>query len=174
VTPAYEAVDAQKDDESLSVEHLLSVYDQGVADLRAAVSGMTSEELRYRPIAGKWSTLEVVCHLTDCEQFFADRMKRTLAMDRPLLVGADGFRYPDPVQYHQRNLDEELELLAITRRQMSRILRLVPAEAWRRTAVHTETGLVTLRQLLLHAVNHLAHHLRFIAEKRAALLGTKP
>ena len=25
------------------------------------------------------------------------------------------------------------------------------------------------RQLLLHAVNHLRHHLRFVAEKRAAL-----
>jgi len=78
VTKTCEAVDAQKDDESLSVEHLLSVYDQGVADLRAAVSGMTGEMLRSRPIPGKWSTLEVVCHLTDCEQFFAGRMKRFL------------------------------------------------------------------------------------------------
>ena len=113
---------------------------------------------------GKWSTLEVVCHICDCEQFFADRMKRTVAVDRPLLVGADGWRYPEPVQYHQRDLAEELELVALTRCQMARILRLVPTEAWGRTAVHTETGLVTLRQLLLNAVNHLAHHLRFVAE----------
>lgn len=41
--------------------------------------------------------------------------------------------------------------------------------SWQRTAVHGETGLVTLRQLLLHAINHLRHHLRFVAEKRAAL-----
>jgi hypothetical protein len=32
-----------------------------------------------------------------------------------------------------------------------------------------ETGLVTLRQLLLHANNHLRHHLRFLAEKRAPM-----
>lgn len=130
---------------------------------------MTEDELRRRPVQGQWSTLELVCHIADCEQFFADRMKRTLAMNRPLLVGADGFRYPEPVQYHQRDLDEELDLVEITRRQMARILRLVPAEAWGRTAIHTETGLVTLRQLLLHAVNHLSHHLRFVADKRAAL-----
>jgi hypothetical protein len=49
------------------------------------------------------------------------------------------------------------------------MLRLVAPNAWRRTAVHSETGLVTLRQLLLHAVNHLRHHLRFVAEMRAAL-----
>src|SRR5262249_28682022 len=151
--------DAQRDDGLLSTADLISAYERGVADLRAAVSGMTDEDLRRRPILGKWSTLEVVCHVSDCEQFFAERMKRTLAMDRPLLVSADGFRYPDPVQYHQRDLAEELDLVALTHRQMTRILRLVPAEAWERTAVHTEMGLVTLRQLLLHAVNHLAHHL---------------
>ena len=39
----------------------------------------------------------------------------------------------------------------------------------RDNAVHSETGLVTLRQLLLHAVNHLRHHPRFVAEKRAAI-----
>lgn len=113
--------------------------------------------------------MEVVCHVSDCEQFFADRMKRTLAMDRPLLVGADGFRYPESVHYHGRELAEELELVALTRRQMVRILRLAPTQAWERCAVHTELGLVTLRQLLDHAVDHLAHHLRFVAEKRAAL-----
>ena len=51
---------------------------------------------------------------------------------------------------------------------MAHTLRLVASDAWQRTAVHSETGLVTLRQLLLHAINHLRHHLRFVAEKRAA------
>src|SRR5262249_41356414 len=114
------------------------------------------------------------CHISDCEQFFADRLKRTLAMDRPLLVSADGSRYPEAVHYHQRDLAEEIELVALTRRQMVRILHLVPAEAWHRTAVHTESGLVRFRQLVLHAVNHLAHHLRFVAEKRAALERSSP
>jgi hypothetical protein len=38
-----------------------------------------------------------------------------------------------------------------------------------RTAVHSQSGLLTLRQLVLQAVRHLRHHLPFIAEKRAAL-----
>jgi hypothetical protein len=46
---------------------------------------------------------------------------------------------------------------------------LVALDAWQRTAVHSETGLVMLRQLLLHTGNHLHHHLRFVAEKRAAM-----
>lgn len=161
--------DAQRDDPALTPADLISAYEQGVEELRLAVAGMTVEQLRSRPVAGKWSTLEVVCHVADCEQFFADRMKRTVAMDRPLLLGADGFRYPEPLRYQDHDLGQELDLVAITRRQTARTLRLVAPDAWRRTAVHSETGLVTLRQLLLHAINHLRHHLRFVAEKRAAL-----
>ena len=161
--------DAQRDDPALTPADLISAYEQGVEELRHAVAGMTVEELRSRPVVGRWSTLEVVCHVADCEQFFADRMKRTVAMERPLLLGADGFRYPEPLRYQDHDLEEELDLVAVTRRQTARTLRLVAPDAWRRTAVHSETGLVTLRQLLLHAINHLRHHLRFVAEKRAAI-----
>jgi uncharacterized damage-inducible protein DinB len=167
--PAPRVGDAQRDDGTLTAEDLISAYEKGVEELRVAVAGMTGEQLRSRPVAGKWSTLEVVCHIADCEQFFADRMKRTVAMDRPLLLGADGFRYPEPLRYQKHDLEQELDLVAVTRRQMAHTLRFVAPDAWQHTAVHSETGLVTLRQLLLHAINHLRHHLRFLAEKRVAL-----
>jgi uncharacterized damage-inducible protein DinB len=160
---------ARRDDGSLTTEGLISAYESGPQRLRDAVAGLTPAQLRARPVEGRWSTLEVLCHLADCEQFFADRMKRTIAMDRPLLIGADGFCYPGPLHYHDRDVEEEIELIRITRGQMARILRLVPGEAWGRTAVHSEMGLVTLRQLVLHAVRHEEHHLAFVAEKRRAL-----
>lgn len=160
---------AQQDEGSTSTTDLIASYEHGVDDLRAAVSRMSLDELRACPIPGKWSTLEVVCHIADCEQFFADRMKRTIAMERPLLLGADGFRYPGRLGYQNHDLDEELRLVEVTRQQMARVLRLASSDAWDRMAVHSETGLVTLRQLVLHAVNHLGHHLKFVAEKRAAI-----
>lgn len=160
---------AQADDPAVGNEALIESYASGPTRLREALSGMSPEQLRARPIAGRWSTLEVLCHLADCEQFFADRMKRTIGMDRPLLIGADGSKYPKPLHYHDRDIEEELGLIAITRGQMARILRLLEGETWQRTAVHSETGLVTLRQLVLHAIRHQDHHLRFVAEKRKAL-----
>jgi uncharacterized damage-inducible protein DinB len=160
---------AQWDDRSLSTDEIISAYESGPQRLREAVAGLTPDQLRVRPVEGRWSTLEVVCHLADCEQFFADRLKRTIATDRPLLLGAQGGRYPEPLCYHDRDVEEEIELIALTRRQMARILRLLPEGAWGRKAVHSETGLVTLRQLVLHAIRHQEHHLWFVAEKRRAL-----
>jgi GNAT superfamily N-acetyltransferase len=169
--PQTHIASTQRDDPALGSAELIAEYEAGPDLLRATVAGMTAEEMRLRAVAGKWSSLEVVCHVSDCEQFFADRMKRTLAMNRPLLVGADGWLYPEAVRYHDRDPEEELALVALTRRQMARILKLVPEEAWQRQAVHTETGLVTLRELLLHASRHLKHHVAFIEEKQQALAG---
>jgi GNAT superfamily N-acetyltransferase len=163
----------QRDDPSLGPAQLIADYEAGPDLLGAAVAGMTRDALLARPVPGKWSTLEVVCHVCDSEQFFADRLKRTLALDRPLLVAADPPTYVDAVRYHDRDPDEELALVALTRRQVARLLKRVPAEAWQRTGVHTEGGPVTLRQLILHATRHLKHHLAFIEEKRQALAAAK-
>jgi hypothetical protein len=126
----------QRDDPSLGPEQLVADYEAGPGLLRAAVAGMTRDELLARPVSGRWSTLEVVCHVCDAEQFFADRLKRTLAMNRPLLLGADPDHYPEAVHYHDRDLEEELTLVALTRRQVARILGLSATRSRRKEYVH--------------------------------------
>ena len=86
-----QVIEIQRDDPSLDPPNLIAGYEAGSGLLRDAVAGLTREQFVARPVAGKWSTLEVVCHLCDSEQFFSDRMKRTLALDRPLLVAADAW-----------------------------------------------------------------------------------
>ncbi len=158
-----------RDDELLSPAELIAVYEQGIEDLRAAVAGMTGEQVRARPIAGKWSTLEVVCHLAGTEIYFTDRIERRAALERPLLMGVDERPYPERLSYQALDLGEELDLFAALRRHAARVLRSLPADAWERAGVHSENGLVTLRELVIKAVRHLRHHLPFVADKRAAL-----
>ena len=164
----------QRDDETLGSADLIAAYERGIDDLRAAVAGMTTEQVLARPIPGKWSTVECVGHLADTEIFFTDRIVRTVAMDRPLLMSADEKLYIERLDFQGFDLGEQLALFTALRRHAARILRAQPTEAWRRTAVHSETGLVTLRQLVWQAVRHLRHHLPFIAQKRAALGGARP
>src|SRR5437660_6801255 len=127
---------------------LIERYVAGVKTLRQAVAGMKREQLRARPVAGKWSTLEVVCHLADFDPILADRMKRVIAEDRPPLLGADEQRFAAALAYHERDPEEELALIERTRSQMARILRTLPAEALQRVGVHNERGPLTLERLL--------------------------
>jgi len=148
---------------------LLNEYLAGPKALRDAVRGLTREQLMARPVAGKWSTLEIVCHLADFDPIIADRMKRVIAEERPALLGADENRFAAALHYHERDLEEELTILEKTRSQMARILRKLPDAALERVGVHNERGPRTLEQLLQSATAHIPHHVKFIDEKRRAL-----
>ncbi|HYT92939.1 MAG TPA: DinB family protein [Gemmataceae bacterium] len=148
---------------------LIDAYLAGVQTLRQAVAGMSRDQVLARPVPGKWSTLEVVCHLADFDPILADRCKRVIAEERPTLLGADENRFAAALAYHQRDLEEELSIIERTRGQLARILRTLPDDALQRVGVHNERGPRTLEQLLTTATNHIAHHVKFIAEKRQAL-----
>jgi len=148
---------------------LIADYRNGPAQLRAACAGLTPAQLTVRPIAGKWSILEVVCHIADFEPILAERMKRTIALPNATFLGADENDFVTHLAYHDRDLNEELDLIDGTRRQMVRILAKLPASAFERTGSHNERGPRTLEQQLQTAINHIPHHLKFIAEKRQAL-----
>src|SRR5438067_5509970 len=149
-----------------TLPQMIDAYREGTATLRQAVAGMSRQQLTARPVPGKWSTLEVVCHLADFEPILADRMKRVIAEDRPALLSADENRFAAALAYHDRDVAEELTIIENTRRQMARILRTLKPEAMARVGAHNVAGPRTLEQLLTGATNHVTHHVKFIQEKR--------
>ena len=154
-----------------SPQELADQYLAGVAQLRAAVAGMTREQLVARPVAGKWSTLEVVCHIADFEPILAERMKRIIALsaDVPLMLAADENLFVKELKYHDRDVNEELALIEATRRQMARIIRALTSEQLQLTGNHNKKGLQTLEKVIQVTISHIPHHLPFVAEKRKAL-----
>jgi uncharacterized damage-inducible protein DinB len=148
---------------------LTDAYLAGLEPLHRAVMGLSPAQLRARPVAGKWSTLEVLAHLADMEGVFAERMKRVIAEDGPTFFDADADLWADQLAYENRDATVELWLVEATRRQMATILRTLPENALGRGGTHSTAGFLTLEQLLTKVTGHLVHHMRFIEEKRKAL-----
>ena len=151
---------------------LLDAFLAGPRTLRQALSGITPEQARARPIPGKWSTLEVVCHLADFEPIYADRMKRVIAEERPILLSADEKRYAAALAYQDRDLEEELSVIELTRKSLARILGKLPAQALERVGIYRTDGKDeprTLERFLATITNHIPHHVKFIQDKRRAL-----
>lgn len=153
----------------MTLVELADSYLAGSAHLRAAIAGMTREQLIARPVPGKWSTLEVVAHISDFEPIMADRIKRVASHDNPTLLGADENLFAEHLFYHDRNINEELAVIDAIRTSTARTLRQLPADSLHRVGTHNESGVLTLEQLILRATNHITHHLTFIREKRKAL-----
>jgi hypothetical protein len=153
----------------MSILQLIDRYAAGPQSLRQAIAGMTDEQIRARPIAGKWSTLEVVCHLADFEVIGVDRLTAVIAEVEPTIPGRDEQKYAARLLYERRDPEEQLRLVEVCRGHVTRILRTLTDADWQRVGIHTEAGALTLEQLLSRSVKHIEHHVPFIHEKRSAM-----
>lgn len=146
-------------------------YAAGPELLRGSVAGLSAEQIRTPAPPGRWSPLEVVCHLADFETIYADRIKRVLAEEEPLLLSGDPDLFAASLSYADRDLDEELALIAAQRGQIVRILRGHPAADFQRLGRHSVDGPVSILKLLKSVGNHIPHHVDFLQKKRPVLLG---
>ena len=148
---------------------LIEDFAAGPRILRDAVQGMSREQMLSRPVPGKWSTLEVVAHLSDFEIVYADRIKRIIAEDRPTLPDGDENKFAAKLAYQNRDLEEELQVVGTIRAQVTRILRTLQDEDFSRIGNHATAGPLSLLQFVERIVGHVKHHIEFIDEKRKAL-----
>src|SRR5262245_56882135 len=150
-------------------QNLIDQYLAGREVLEQSIKGMNDEQMDAQPIAGKWSTRQVVCHIVDFEPIYADRMKRVIAENCPTFFGGDPDIFAAGLAYNRRPIGTELELLSAVRTQMATILRELKAEDFQRMGKHSEAGPLSLETLLQRITGHVPHHVAFIDEKRKAL-----
>ncbi len=153
----------------MKISTLINEYLAGPESLRRAIAGMSAADLDAAPIPGKWSTRQVVCHIADFEPVYADRMKWIVAEDQPPIPGADHNLFAERLAYAQRDMEEELQLIAVVRQNMARILKTLSEEQFQRTGLHSHDGEVSVANLLERITHHIPHHIQLIQEKRDAL-----
>ena len=155
--------------ENMINDKLIAEYLEGPRTLRETVAGMSERELDASPIPGQWSTRQVVGHIVDFDLVYADRIKRVIAEEVPVLFGGDPDTFAARLAYECRDVDDEICLLEAIRFHVARILRSLKPVEFQRRAVHKVDGFVTLQTLLKQITNHIPHHVIFIRAKRNAL-----
>jgi uncharacterized damage-inducible protein DinB len=130
------------------------------ARLRAAVAGLTGEQLDtpYRP--GGWTVRQVVHHVPDSHLNSYIRFKLALTEDTPTIKT---YRENLWAELADSSLDTEvsLRLLECVHTRWVTLLRAMTAEQFARPLRHPEMGPMTLDQLLAlynwHGKHHVAH-----------------
>lgn len=148
---------------------LLDEYARAPQRVREAVAGLSREELLATPVPGKWSTQQVIIHLADADIAFAHRLKRILAEDKPSYSAWSENGFVDKLAYDRQSVEDALLQIEVLHRQMLRALEAQPAGWLERTGVHNLAGEQTARKVLASANWHIAHHLKFVKDKRERL-----
>ena len=141
---------------------LIESIAQAPARLRAAVEGLSPEQLDtpYRP--GGWTVRQVVHHVPDSHLNAYIRFRLALTEDQPTIKTYEQERWADLEDARTAPLDVSLALLESLHGRWVVLLRALPAAALARTFRHPELGVVTLDQQLQMYAWHGRHHVAHI------------
>jgi uncharacterized damage-inducible protein DinB len=148
---------------------VITRYAAGSAVLAYATSGLAPEHEKARPGPDDWSIAQLVAHLLDADLVHADRMKRVIAEEDPVLQGFDQTAWVERLDSQAMSVEEAVNLFAANRHWMTQVLRRRAESDFARTGRHTERGRQTLAEIVATITNHVDHHLRFLYAKRANL-----
>ena len=136
--------------------------------LPAAIEGLSDEELRRPEAEGKWSILQVICHLADTEWVQGWRVRRILTEESPTLEPMNQDVWAARLRYEERELEDPLDQLRALRLANLRLVERLTEEELERTAHHPERGGESLRTVLELVAGHDGVHLDQIRRIREA------
>jgi hypothetical protein len=133
-------------------------------EIETLLAGRTTEWASTPPAPGKWSAVQIVSHLADCEIVFAFRLRQTLAEDAPVIQPFDQDQWA--ATYSGIDAAQALSVFKVLRGwNLLLIQNALPAAA-NRVMTHPERGTMTFQAVVEtiagHDLNHLAQ-LRLIA-----------
>ena len=136
------------------------------ARLRAAVDGLTAEQIEtpYRP--GGWTVRQVVHHVPDSHLNAYTRFKLALTEDEPTIKPYEEARWADLADARAAPLEVSLTLLAALHDRWVLLLRSLSAADFARAFRHPDLGRVTLERALGMYAWHGRHHVAHITALR--------
>jgi hypothetical protein len=152
------------------VEELAMLFER----LPAALEGLDADDVRRAEGEGKWSILDVICHLADTEWVQGWRIRRVLTEDRPVLEPMDQDVWAERLGYGETQLEDALDQLRALRVANLHLIGRLTPEDLERVCHHPERGDESLRTILRLVAGHDGVHLDQIARIRAGFEASTP
>ncbi len=136
------------------------------ANLRAAVSGLSQQQLDtpYRPDG--WTVRQLVHHVPDSHMNAYIRFKLALTEDEPTIKPYAEDRWAVLADTQSTPVEVSLMLLESLHTRWMRLLGSLAAADWKRTFRHPDLGLMPLEKNLALYAWHGRHHVAHVTELR--------
>ena len=128
-----------------------------------------AEVLRGRAIQGKWTTNEIIGHLTDSEWVYGYRLRLILCEDEPAILGFRQEAWVASMRHNEREPSELVEIFRTLRVLNLSVWRRVSPEDLQRSGQHNERGPESLAVMVRLLAGHDLSHLHQISRYMQAL-----
>jgi hypothetical protein len=140
--------------------------DRTPAALRAAVKGLSPQQIETPYRDGGWTVRQVVHHVPESHMNAYIRFKLALTEDEPAIKAYEEDRWAKLPDVQTTPLEISLSLLDSLHVRFVDVLRGMKTEDWKRTFRHPEQGIVPLERNLVLYSWHGRHHVAHITELR--------
>ncbi len=147
----------------------IAAYETTPAKIAETIRGLSDEQILRRPTPQEWSIHEVILHLPDSETFVYERLRRTIAEERPMLHAYSESVWAEKLDYRQQDYHLALALFTAQRLASAALLRQQPDETWQRVGIHSENGAMSLYEIFMAYLRHGQTHLQQIEQLKEQL-----
>ena len=137
------------------------------ADLEAAASGLTEDQLDTPYREDGWTLRQVIHHVPDSHMNSYVRFKLALTENEPTIKPYDEAAWALLADTTEVPIATSLCLLECLHERWVAVLRRMSPEDWNRSLVHPELGKVTLGKMAALYAWHGKHHVGHVAALRA-------
>jgi len=141
--------------------------------IRSLIRGLSPLQLKKRLGPDKWSIQQIIQHLAETEMVNCCRSRWIAFEDKPSLIAFDQNKWADGREREKESISETLERFRLVRRSHMRFFRSASKKDLKRSGLHTERGVVTLKTHLETIVGHDLNHLEQIRELASKLKSRK-
>lgn len=147
----------------MNPQQLFASLVAGRETIRALTADLTSEQVLWRPAPGKWSILEVVCHLADEErEDFRARLDLTLHDPGAAWPSIDPQGWVESRGYQQREFAAVLKGFMQERGKSLAWLDSLESPQWDNSYEHPHLGTLKAGDILTSWAAHDLLHIRQI------------
>jgi uncharacterized damage-inducible protein DinB len=134
--------------------------------LRAAVRGLSDQQLNTPYREGGWTVRQLTHHVPDSHMNAYIRFKLALTEDEPTIRPYMEDRWAELAESKQAPIDVSLALLDSLHQRWRLVLRNISDADWKRTFRHPEMGLLSLEKTLALYAWHGRHHVAHVTTLR--------
>ena len=148
-------------------------YGMGYQELVSALERFPREMWQFRSASDQWTIHEIIVHIADSEANSYVRCRRFLAEPGSSVLGYDESTWARELRYHGQSTEDALELFKWLRQSTYVLIRELPEAAWSNTAIHSESGPMTLDDWLDVYASHIPDHIEQMQGIHEAWLGQR-
>ena len=142
---------------------------QTPARFRAAVEGLTDEQLDTPYRDGGWTVRQLAHHVPDSHMNAYIRFKLGLTEDNPPIKTYEEARWAELQDSRATPVESSLRMLELLHERWIILLRSLTDEQWARTIQHPEWGRLPLQTMLGLYAWHGRHHTAHVTQLRERL-----